>query len=314
MNNVILSVGVAISRLGLIGGLLSVTSILSSSHLFFDLLSNFRIQYIVLIAGVIVVALLCRKILITAVLSVCLAVHVFDVARAWHLPAVESSFEGDVVRVMVSNLLSSNTAYDKHIEYIHAIDPDIIVFPEFTGHWETALGAALTDYSFRVTAPIDNPFGIALYSKLPLSDDKTTYLEHRDRPSVEAVATIGEKTLSIFGTHPPPPTSTAWYLERNRHLLKIASKASALATPMVVLGDLNVTPWSAHFRQFIREGNLKDGRRGLGLLPTWPSFVGFLQIPIDHVVVNDAAQVIEMGVSDGLLSDHKTLWADIRLR
>lgn len=314
MRNAILLFGKALVWPGLLGSLLSVTSVLSPYHLFFDLLSNFRIQYIVLIFGVLCVALLCRKFLIASVLCACLLVHVVDVARAWYLPRTDSVATGPVIRVMASNLLASNAEHKKQIAYIRSIDPDIIVFPEYTPVWEVALGAALTDYGYRVTAPINNPFGIALYSKFPLADKKVSYLEDRSRPSVEAIATVGSQKLRIFGTHPPPPTSKAWYLERNRHLLKIAAQARSSDTPMVILGDLNVTPWSGHFRQFIKDGKLTDGRRGKKIMPTWPTFAGVLQIPIDHVVVNDVVEVNSMGVSEGLQSDHHTVWADIQFR
>ena len=314
MRNVISLFGKAIVWSGLLGSLLSVTSVLSPYHLFFDLLSNFRIQYIALIIGVLLVALLSQRPVIASIMGICLLVHVVDVARAWVLPSESRVAAGPVIRVMASNLLASNTAYEKQLAYIRSIDPDIIVFPEYTQAWEAALSTALVEYRYRITAPIDSPFGIALYSKFLLTDQKTTYLEHPSRPSVEATATIGAHTLRIIGTHPPAPITNDLYLERNSHLLKIAAQAQSLATPMVILGDLNITPWSGHFRKFINAGNLTDGRRGMNIMPTWPVFLPVLQIPIDHVIVNDAVEVKNMEASEGLSSDHHAVWADIQLR
>ena len=35
--------------------------------------------------------------------------------------------------------------------------------------------------------------------------------------------------------------------------------------------DLNVSPLSDDFRDFAKAGKLRDGRRGHGILPTWPT-------------------------------------------
>ena len=84
--------------------------------------------------------------------------------------------------------------------------------------------------------------------------------------------------------------------------------------PLVVLGDFNTTPWSYHFRELIINGQLLDGRRGLGILPTWPAKFFPLQIPIDHILLNDGARVVNMQTSTGLSSDHRTIWADLQLK
>ena len=314
MKNIIALTVKFIVWFGLFGSLLSVTSEFSSNHLFFDLLSNFRVQYIVLIPGVLVVALLSGKRGVAVVLSACMLVHLNAVANAWRPITEEQKGNGPVVRVMVSNLLASNTDYENQIAYIKSIDPDIVVFPEYTPVWGQVLEAALIEYTYKVSVPLDNPFGIAMLSKIPLLEQQILYLEHSARPSVAATVSVGAHQVAIFGTHPPPPMTGDWYDERNRHLQKIAALSKRSARPFVVLGDLNITPWSSHFKKFLAEGGLVDSRRGNKILPTWPAFVPVLQIPIDHIIVNDAIKVNQIGTSKRLKSDHHALWADLQLR
>jgi len=86
-----------------------------------------------------------------------------------------------VTRVMTSNLLASSQSYDEFIAFIQSKDPDVIVFQEYTGKWHDALSTALVQYRFKVTAPIETPFGIALYSKLPISENSELALVRKDR-------------------------------------------------------------------------------------------------------------------------------------
>jgi len=98
------------------------------------------------------------------------------------------------------------------------------------------------------------------------------------------------------------------YWERNQHLLRVSDITAVSNTPVVVVGDLNVSPWSKHFLEFVNAGKLRDGRRGHGILPTWPAAIAPLQIPIDHIVVSESVHVTSMATSSGFGSDHKLIW------
>jgi len=130
-------------------------------------------------------------------------------------------------------------------------------------------------------------------------------------PSVKAAVAVGDKRITIFGVHPPPPISNYLYADRNLSLQKVADLSVQFGGYLVVVGDLNVTPWSQHFRDLLDEGELKDGRAGHGILPTWPAGFLPLQIPIDHILVGSNLNVVSLQTSNGLKSDHRTIWGDI---
>ena len=334
---------------GLVGCLISMGALFSAYHRVFDLLSHFRIQYIVLISLVLCVAVLSRRYKSSAILLVCLSVHIVEVVSSQTYPEVgnttakaassvlsdglKSSLSSDdsaiekqsqsrvmssidkpsQLRVMSSNLLAGNINYDAHVRFIKSVNPDVIVFQEYTFDWQTALVPALEDYAYRIEVPALHAFGNALFSKYPLKDIDTPALVNSSRKSVDGTIVFDGATLRVFGTHPPPPMSQRFYEDRNTHLQKLAAIASAYTEPMVVMGDLNITPWSSHFQSFINNANLFDGRRGQGILPTWPVEIPLLQIPIDHILLNRGVRVVSLQVSSDLESDHKAIWADIVL-
>ena len=72
---------------------------------------------------------------------------------------------------------------------------------------------------------------------------------------------------------------------------------------MVLLGDLNCTPFFPWFGRLLREGGLKDSGEGFGLPATWRS--NGIGLPIDHLLVSPSWQVLERRVHpDRMGSDH----------
>jgi hypothetical protein len=89
--------------------------------------------------------------------------------------------------------------------------------------------------------------------------------------------------------------SLGWLFELTCHFrLQYAGILGVLARAYILLGDLNVTPWSPHFRQLLQQTGL-------------PAQVPPLRIPLDHCLVSPAFQVIERRVGPRLGSDHLPL-------
>ena len=308
---------VTLLTLGLTGSLLSVGSMLSGHHIVFDLLSHFRLQYIVLILPLLLLALAGKRWLISLVLTTCLCVHLFTVYQSQQrvspaVPFPNAERQLTTLKVMTSNLLASNTSHDRQINTIQSANPDVIVFQEYTSAWHTVLSNALSSYPHKLTAPLDNPFGIAMYSRYPFTDSTVAPLFTGGKAAIRATVSISGKHIDIFGVHPPPPISAALYRERNKHLQLLAEYGSQSNGPMVIAGDLNTSPWSGAFMQFVQQGNLFDTRAGKGVFATWPDFFKPLQIPIDYIIVSAHFNVLSMHASGDLGSDHKTIWATLQ--
>ena len=115
-------------------------------------------------------------------------------------------------------------------------------------------------------------------------------------------------------THPPPPISARHYRARNAQLNDLTGILHAFDGPWIVAGDFNATPWSADYRRFEGQTGLRNVRRGFGLLPTWPSQLLALGIPIDHVLVSPDFAVTEAKTGPDIGSDHRPVIATLTLR
>jgi endonuclease/exonuclease/phosphatase (EEP) superfamily protein YafD len=217
------------------------------------------------------------------------------------------------VRAMLANISRWNLQYDLVRRAIKGANPDILVLEEV----HEALLVELADirelYPYREECPRDDCFGIALWSRLPLEGAAITNLGTAGLPSVHAVARIEGKSVFVFGTHPLPPGGDEYWRHRNAQLDAIPGFLKRTDLPVIVLGDLNATPWCPYFVRLLRDSGLKDTQRGFGVQPTWPSRCPFLQIPLDHCLVSADFAVSNRKVGPYTGSDHYPLIVDLAL-
>ena len=113
--------------------------------------------------------------------------------------------------------------------------------------------------------------------------------------------------------HPRTPRGGHRFVERNLQLERAAefSAAAALRGELVVLmGDLNCTPFSPWFDRLLTRGLLRDSAVGLSLKPTWSS--GPWWLPLDHILLGGKWEVRERRVyEDRLGSDHFPVMATL---
>jgi endonuclease/exonuclease/phosphatase (EEP) superfamily protein YafD len=135
-------------------------------------------------------------------------------------------------------------------------------------------------------APSDDDFGIAIYSRDPLIDCRFVDLAGTSIKAVVATTNVSGKQVRIVGAHPPPPLSSSSAAVRIPQLQQLASLAAEHSGPTIVTGDLNTSSWSPYFGKLLRDGELRDTRRGFGLLTSHSSCY-FVRITIDHVLVSE---------------------------
>ena len=91
---------------------------------------------------------------------------------------------------------------------------------------------------------------------------------------------------------------------RDSQLGAIPAVLEELDAPVLLLGDLNASPWSYPFRHLLRDSGLRDGSLGKGFQPTWPAWMFLLWIPIDHCLYSTGIQVIDKRIGGHVGSDH----------
>lgn len=99
---------------------------------------------------------------------------------------------------------------------------------------------------------------------------------------------------------------------RDDDMMHIAELAQKQKTHVIVMGDLNNTPFTSSFHYFLKISGLNFQSYGLFQNPTWPSgfALPFFQIPIDHVFYSDGLRQENKYVGPALWSDHHAIIAE----
>ena len=84
---------------------------------------------------------------------------------------------------------------------------------------------------------------------------------------------------------------------------------AAETEPVIVIGDLNATPWSEGFRLLAGPADLANSQEGFGYAASWPARLPpFGRIPIDHALHSRDLTVTDRELGPGTAaSDHRPL-------
>ena len=194
--------------------------------------------------------------------------------------------EAERIRILTANVLAPNHNAEGLLALIREHRPDIFVTLESDAWWQERLDTLEADYPYSMKCPLDNLYGMHVYSRLALEDTAIQFLVEDDIPSMHALVVLesGRKVRMHF-LHPAPPSPTEHdeSTERDAELLVVAKSVAGLDTPVVVAGDLNDVAWSVTTRLFRKISGLLDPRIGRGMFNTFHAGIPFLRWPLDHL-------------------------------
>ncbi len=170
-----------------------------------------------------------------------------------------------------------------------------------------------TEYPFISSVPRKDDYGIAIFSRIPFTDIKVHHFGDNNSPTIVAQLGLEGQILTLIAAHPPPPTTKSKIELRNRQLFEIAHFIANYSGACILIGDLNITPWSPFFRDLMDQSGLQDSRIGFGLQPSWPTTFPLLYIPIDHILVSDEINVHRRQVGPRIGSDHLPVELDFSM-
>lgn len=306
--------GLGLLEIAMLGTLALSVATLFDEHLYYlELFSHFRLQY--LAASILLVAAfaLLRWRNYALMAGAAIAINGWLVAP-WYLPVDDrpaTNAADAAIVVMCANVLASNGNGDGLVALVRETGPDLLVVVEVTPAWADALSALDGSYPYRVVEPRSDPHGIALYSKFPLESSAVVSTASIRSPDIVATAVIGGARLGIIATHPAAPIGSSNFAMRNLHLDSLATLAANTPGPLIVVGDLNVTMWSVYYTRLEEKSGLVNARRGIGIVPTWPTFLPPAMIPIDHVLVTPDIGVVDFDTGPRIGSDHLPIVATL---
>jgi endonuclease/exonuclease/phosphatase (EEP) superfamily protein YafD len=212
-----------------------------------------------------------------------------------------------VIRLLICNVWIENKKSEKLLSLIEKMNPDVIVLAEPDERWAREVDSLKRNYPFTVSHPLENAYGILLFSKLKLIDPQVKFLIEDDIPSIHTdVELPSGEAIKLYCLHPRPPApqESLRSTERDAELLLVGRLITNHEVPTIICGDLNDVAWSRTTKLFQKISGLLDPRIGRGLYSSFHAHYPFLKFPLDHVFHSNHFRLSELKRLPDVGSDH----------
>lgn len=302
--------------------LASAAGQLAGLHWGLELFSHFKVQLAAAALGLLVLGLLLRARLASgaALLLLLLNAHPLGPYLSGFLSSAEAVQPG--LRVLTLNLHHQHADRQAIEAYLEREEPAFVLLTELPADGRGWLRGLEESYPHQAVESLSSVFDVALLSRWPL--DQVVFdrqvagylpvLTARACPAsdTEAPPATGD-CLTIVGLHAANPLGNS---PRRDRQLRLAAEKAALAPGgrVLMLGDLNTTPWAPIFGEVLEQGGLRDSAPGFAPRATWLSRNPLFGLPIDHVLLGTGLEPTARRVGPDLGSDHFPVVADFALR
>jgi endonuclease/exonuclease/phosphatase (EEP) superfamily protein YafD len=297
-----------------------------------DIIANLRVQLILGLLGTLVILLFLRRwrmVLVVTAVTIWQAswlISAFQPApvstNSQERPAAFApAVQPQQLRVFLANVLTRNQQHGHITAQIREADPDVIVILELSSKLNATLHREFGEsHQYAISEPQDDGnFGIGLWSRFSLTDASIFHLNSQWYPSIEADVEFNSRRIRVFVTHPLPPVGSRNFAHRNKHLALLAKRIQQHRNDdpecsRLLLGDLNLTPWSPFFSDLCSSSGLKNAAVGHGLQPTW--YCGNLfpfGLVLDHALHCNDLRCIRREILPANGSDHRAIIFDMVL-
>lgn len=229
------------------------------------------------------------------------------------LPTAEQDAKSASVSLFVANVYMPNRNSSPLKDLLRRVGPDIAIIVETDTWWIEQLGEFEEIYGNVTKVPLDNTYGMVVYTRLETVQCDVKYLTDPKVPSVFLTVRIADDVLvDIYAVHPRPPDVGLDTTHRDDELGLVARQVQKMPNPAIVAGDLNDVAWSRSTRRFQQDSGLLDPRIGRGLYNTFHAKIPFVRWPLDHIFVDRRFHLIEMKRLPSINSDHFPIMASFQ--
>ncbi len=289
-----------------------------------ELASHFRPQYFLLLLALCAGFAVARRPLLALLAAAAMLPNGWYVVPyalpALITPSIASS-SGHDVSIVALNLFVSNDDYAAVRSYLAQKNADVLVLSELTPTWVVELRDITADYPYWVSVDRRTPWGLGVYSKYPLKDARPVDLGLAGSVNVVATVAFPGGDVQLVGAHLASPTSPTRAVQRNDQLEQLSTllgpsrkRTDASSPRRLLVGDLNLTPFSPYFGELLERTGMVDARRQQGWSATWPTWGPPVGIVIDHCIVDPDLPVTSVVRGPAVGSDHYPLEIALRQR
>lgn len=218
------------------------------------------------------------------------------------------------LRLLVLNVKQGNKQIGPVIDLVQEVRPDLFLAIEVDSYWARELQPLEESFPHVVSAPRDTPWGLTLYSRLPLISPKVRYLVDDYVPSIKAgVALRSGATFNFYGLHPMPPLMHS-SAKGEAEILRVGQEIGKSDQPAILAGDLNDVPWGDTAQQFQKVAGMVDPRVGRGFDATYKADSLLMRWPLDYAYFTPNFHLLRFDPLRDVGSDHFPLLTELCLR
>ena len=222
---------------------------------------------------------------------------------------------GSCFTALSLNVKQSNDQYGEVAALIEREQADLLLLMETNGAWMDALEPQLAAYPQRMSMPLENKYGMAFASRIPVIKAKMITNTSANTPTLYSTMRLPNGSAFEFvGLHPRPSVPGQDTTTRDENIARAGSITPGGLADVIVMGDFNDVPWSTTTTKFRESGDYRDPRIGRGTYPTFPAGMAIIGWPLDQLLVKNAIRVQSFEVLKNVGSDHLPMKARFCLR
>ncbi len=221
----------------------------------------------------------------------------------------------DAITIYTANVEFGTGRPDEVAASIVAADPDVIVLQEASFPFMDGLAAdpRLADYQHRSNQLTWESPRTIIWSRLPIVSHEVEPFVVSDLINVTIQGPGGE--FVVTGVHTLAPVRQRYVRSWKQQFEQLA--AIDTSAPRIIAGDFNATTDHKPFRTLQQSGwtDVHD-EVGCGFDATWPvdGDLPLAVMRLDHVLVTDHFEILDIGFGDPGGSDHRPVIATLRQR
>jgi len=279
-----------------------------------DNLINFQLQWTALAIVLIISGVKYSQQFIIPISLLYIAIIVYNFSFLYKQETVKPQHK-ETLKIAQINIQYGNPSIEYLIDELKQSDYDVIVLQEIGDDEHKKIRKLIKQYPYSVGSSLLEDFtsGIAVFSRWPIVTKKIHDLGYVESNVIEITIQSPEQYIPIqlFALHPASPRNKTLWLLRNLTLEFVAMRVSTtLYKYSIVIGDMNISPWSPKFKNLLDNSNLINSANGFGYIPSWAHNTSNIltrvssSAYIDHCLISHSFNVLnkEFQHIDG--SDH----------